>query len=77
MAKNEAGIATDMDQDAFNKFDHLERRVEMAEAEAAALSELAQCSSEFDREEDESSTKAAEDLEIEAELAALKKKKLD
>jgi phage shock protein A len=77
MAKSEAGIATDMDQDAFRKFDRLEKRVEMAEAEAAAMSELAQCSSELERDSEESTARAAEDLEIEAELAALKKKKLD
>jgi phage shock protein A len=77
MAKSEAGISTEIDQDAFRKFDRLERKVEMAEAEASAMSELAQCSRELEAKDDDSPSRAAEDLEIEAELEELKKKKKD
>ena len=72
LAKSDAGITADIDQDAFDKFERLERKVAMAEAEADALTELAR--SERDRTVDdvEVSSAADDDLEIEAELAALK-----
>jgi phage shock protein A len=75
MAKSDAGVSTDLDQDAFDKFDRLERKVEMAEAEAQAMSELAQSSRELDDHDELSSSREADDLEIEAELEALKQKK--
>jgi phage shock protein A len=57
--------------DAFAKFDRLREKVEMAEAEADALRELAasQGAHEIDTEIEKS-----EDLEVDAELAELKKK---
>jgi phage shock protein A len=74
MAQSQAGISTDLDQDAFNKFDRLERRVEMAEAEAEAMSELTRGTQEPPISEEEFSIPSDEDLEIESELEALKKK---
>jgi len=73
VAQSQAGLTPELDQDAFNKFDRLARKVEMAEAEAEALSELARSERELG--------KAGEDLEsveeisdTEAELLELKKK---
>ena len=73
VAQSQAGLTPELDQDAFNKFDRLARKVEMAEAEAEALSELARSERDLG--------KAGEDLEsveeisdTEAELLELKKK---
>ena len=41
VAQSQAGLTPELDQDAFNKFDRLARKVEMAEAEAEAFAELA------------------------------------
>ncbi len=56
-------------QRSFAKFDRMERRVEDMEAEAAAVSELSDMSSELDREVEQKQ----KDAEVELELAALKK----
>lgn len=55
-------------QRSFAKFDRMERRVEDMEAEAAAVAELSDMSSELDREVE----KQQKDAEVEIELAALK-----
>lgn len=55
-------------QRSFDKFDRMERRVEDMEAEAAAVAELNDVSSELDREVEQKSR----DAEVEFELAALK-----
>jgi phage shock protein A len=62
-----------LNQDAFAKFDRLRDKVEMAEAEADALRELAGSTATVD--DDDFEPKAShDDLEIEAELLELKKK---
>jgi phage shock protein A len=71
---SQIGQASDLDQKAFEKFERMRKKVEMAEAEAEAMSELSRDSlskslGDIDLE------KKAKDLDIEAELAALKKKK--
>ena len=70
MAESQAALGANLDRDAFDKFDRLTKKVEMAEAEAEAMSELARSG----RDADEPEESSAEDLDIEAELAALKKK---
>lgn len=72
MATSEVAVKLD-ENDAFAKFDRLSKKVEMAEAEAEAMAELARDrksteSSGFEADEPNSS-----DLDIDAELAALKK----
>lgn len=72
MATSEVAVKLD-ENDAFAKFDRLSKKVEMAEAEAEAMAELARDrksteSSGFEPDEPNSS-----DLDIDAELAALKK----
>jgi phage shock protein A len=62
-----------LNHDAFAKFDRLRDKVEMAEAEADALRELASSTAAVD--DDVFEPKASnDDLEIEAELLELKKK---
>ncbi len=56
-------------QRSFDKFDRMERRVEDMEAEAAAVAELNDVSSELDRQVEHQTR----DAEVELELAALKK----
>jgi phage shock protein A len=72
-AQAQSGLTPELDQDAFNKFDRLARKVEMAEAEAEAFAELAR-SERGPAEPAESPELAMEDLDTEAELLALKKK---
>ena len=69
--KEVQSVAPSMDraQRSFAKFDRMERRVEDMEAEAAALAELSNMSSEFSREVEDKQR----DAEVELELAALKK----
>jgi phage shock protein A len=72
MATSEGAVRLD-ENDAFSKFDRLSKKVEMAEAEAEAMAELARGrkpAEETAREPDEPSSA---DLEVDAELAALKK----
>ncbi|HEY3969267.1 MAG TPA: PspA/IM30 family protein [Planctomycetaceae bacterium] len=66
----ETGAATD---DAFAKFDRMREKVERAEAEAEALAELR--GMKATAADDSSSFTSADDDDIDAELAALKKKK--
>jgi len=73
VAQAEAGLAPELDQDAFDKFDRLAQKVEMAEAEAEALSELARSERDADGSPEASEPEEA-DLDIEAELMELKKK---
>jgi phage shock protein A len=47
-ARQSASLATDLESDAFDKFDRLTRKVEIAEAEAEAMAELAGVSEEDD-----------------------------
>ncbi len=70
MAESQAASGANLDRDAFDKFERLAKKVEMAEAEAEAMSELARSSQDAATAEDD----LAEDLDIEAELAALKRK---
>ncbi|MDP6556708.1 MAG: PspA/IM30 family protein [Pirellulaceae bacterium] len=70
----EASIDPKMEKGAFDKFDKLSRKVEMAEAEAEAMAELAQqepASSDVATQQD--TTSKDYDVEIEAELLALKR----
>jgi len=71
MAESQASLGTNLDRDAFDKFDRMTKKVEMAEAEAEAMSELARSGRDVDQPEELS----GEDLDIEAELAALKMKR--
>jgi phage shock protein A len=74
MATSDAGPRLD-DSDAFSKFDRLSRKVEMAEAEAEAMAELARSRKPNVEETLEPEADAsAESLEVDAELAALKQK---
>jgi phage shock protein A len=74
MANTEAGPRLN-DSDAFSKFDRLSRKVEMAEAEAEAMAELARSRKPAEEEPVEPHVEAAaESLEVDAELAALKQK---
>ena len=73
VAQSQAGLTADLNQDAFDKFDRLARKVEMAEAEAEAFSELAR--SERGAGETEEDIESSEELsDTEAELLELKKK---
>ena len=74
MAQAQGSGSADLEKDAFNKFDRLTRKVEMAEAEAEAMSELARSERAADDPEDESSDV---DSEAQAELLALKRKRKD
>jgi phage shock protein A len=75
-----AGVATDLDKDAFAKFDRLRSRVEQAEAEAEAMAELrgqaggnCDLDDEFDDgEAGEFETKRSNS--VDADLAVLKRK---
>jgi len=70
MQSVDAGVSTELDRDAFAKFDRLRNRVEQAEAEAFA--ELnGTVATGVDLEEEFS---ADEDVEIDAQLAELKRK---
>jgi phage shock protein A len=57
----------ELDDDAFAKFERLTRKVELAEAEAKAMAELAGGCCELDRSEQDSEG-SIEDLELDAEL---------
>ncbi len=70
VAQAQAGLAPELDQDAFDKFDRLARKVEMAEAEAEAFAELARGECDVD----ESPESGEQNLDVEAELMELKKK---
>jgi len=73
VAQSQAGLTPELDQDAFNKFDRLARKVEMAEAEAEAFSELAR--SERQAEQAVEALESSEEIsDTEAELLELKKK---
>ena len=73
VAQSQAGLTPDLDQNAFDKFDRLARKVEVAEAEAEAFSELAR--SERSAGEAEEADEASEEIsDTEAELLELKKK---
>jgi phage shock protein A len=75
IAKSDAGLSADIDQSAFAKFDRLEKKVEMAEAEAEALSELTRSERAAISSDEQLGASADGDLELEAELAALKQAK--
>jgi phage shock protein A len=74
-----AGVCTDLDKDAFAKFDRLRSRVEQAEAEAEAMAELRGMANHADLND---VFAAGDDLEdepsrsdsVDAELAELKRK---
>jgi len=64
---------SELDDDAFAKFDRLKSRVEQAEAEAEAMAELSgKPEPDFDLEEEFASDESAE---VDAQLAEMKKKK--
>src|SRR4029078_10966582 len=74
MATSEGAVRLD-ENDAFSKFDRLSKKVEMAEAEAEAMAELAR--SRKPAEDDPIAPEVeetVEGLEVDAELAALKKR---
>jgi phage shock protein A len=70
MAQADLGVHLN-DQNAFAKFDRLKRKVEQAEAEAESMAELA-CASKGADDAHNESAQHANELEIDAELAALK-----
>jgi len=72
MAQAQGSGTAELDKDAFNKFDRLTRKVEMAEAEAEAMSELARSERATDDSADEISDVNSE---AQAELMALKRKR--
>jgi phage shock protein A len=69
-----AGISTDVDANAFAKFDRLRAKVEQAEAEAEALSELRRGEGSPSQPDEQFCN---EDLDVDAELAELKRKLKD
>lgn len=77
MAKAQLGISTDLNQEAFDKFDRLSRKVEQAEAEAEAMAELARDQGVGGAGQSDAAVSevSAEQLEIDAELALLKQQK--
>ena len=74
MAEAHAGLKSELDKNAFDKFDRLSRKVEMAEAEAEALSELARSERAIE-DPGTPGEPSEENLEIEAELKKLKAKR--
>lgn len=70
LADADLGMQRD-ETNAFAKFDRLKRKVEKAEAEADAMAELA-CSSQVPDDVEKEAAIHAQNLEIDAELAALK-----
>lgn len=72
MATSEVAVKLD-ENDAFAKFDRLSKKVEMAEAEAEAMAELARDRKPADNSGFEADEPNSNDLDIDAELAALKK----
>lgn len=73
-AQAQAGVTPELERDAFDKFDRMARKVEMAEAEAEALTELARSERAGADTKDNLDEPADEDLDTEAELLELKKK---
>jgi phage shock protein A len=71
MASADVSVRLDED-DAFAKFDRLSRKVEMAEAEAEAMAELARARRPLESSPPVESEKDADKLDVDAELAALK-----
>ena len=70
-----AETSTELDNDAFAKFDRLRTRVEQAEAVAEAMAELQETSDACTVDlEDAFVDEADADLDVDAELAALKRK---
>jgi len=73
MAKAQLGVGTETNQEAFEKFERLSRKVEQAEAEAEAMAELAKDQNPAAAEPDAAEPEvSSEQLEIDAELALLK-----
>ena len=73
-AQTQVGVTPELDRDAFDKFDRMARKVEMAEAEAEALTELARSERAGAATNENMGEPVAEDLDTEAELLELKKK---
>jgi phage shock protein A len=73
MASADVSVRLDED-DAFAKFDRLSRKVEMAEAEAEAMAELARERNSVDDAPEEGVEQESAKLDIDAELAALKQR---
>lgn len=74
MAQAQLGVGAELNQEAFDKFDRLSRKVDQAEAEAEAMCELAREQSGV-AAESSSAELSSEELEIDAELAMLKQQK--
>lgn len=72
MATSEGAVRLD-ENDAFSKFDRLSKKVEMAEAEAEAMAELARGRKPAEEAAREADEPSSADLDVDAELAALKK----
>jgi len=71
MESRAAGAVSDVDDCAFAKFDRMKAKVEQAEAEAAAMAELRGMEPHGTAENVEA---PADDLDVSAELAELKRK---
>ena len=67
----DTGVGTELDRDAFAKFDRLRNKVEHAEAEAEAFAELN--GSPKDKHELDEQFEPNDDIEIDAQLAELKR----
>ncbi len=67
-----AGVSTDVDADAFSKFERLKSKVEQAEAEAEAMAELRRSQPGGGAPLEEP---AEGDLDVDAELAEMKRKR--
>lgn len=71
MEQATAGVSTDIDDNAFAKFERLKNRVEQAEAEAEALAELRGSGASSHRDQPEITDS---DVDVATELAELKRK---
>jgi len=69
-----AGLTTEVDDNAFAKFDRLKAKVEQAEAEAEAISELRGIEAGASAEDVEDIDISDEELDVSSELAEMKRK---
>ena len=74
MACQDAGICTEVEENAFAKFDRMKNKVEQAEAEAEAMSELRSSDAVVVSVDDEDVFSNDDDLDVSAELAQMKAK---
>ena len=74
MASQDIGVCSEVEEDAFAKFDRMKNKVEQAEAEAEAMAELRNSGVAAVAIDDEDDFSSDEDLEVSAELARMKSK---